>query len=542
MMDLIHFLFDTSKWPPRWYCGQWSEALGWTHIISDLAIAGAYLAIPLILAYFCYNRRDLPFYKIFILFGLFIVFCGSTHLLSATIFWYPIYRFDGLVKVLTAIVSWAAVLALIPAIPTILRLPKLEEINELLESHLRESRERLELAFEGTGSGLWDVNLLTNEMKISNRFAEFLGYQKEELTSSFDDYLSRLHPEEKEQILKALDAHFKQRIPFNLEHRMLTKSGEYRWFHSVGQAKWNNGTPIRMAGSISDIHQQKEDQQNLIKLNAHLLEEIEHRKQVEKQLEETVEELKLANKEMEAFAYITSHDLRAPLISLKGFSEELKRSLLIIKPAIEKGLPQLSEEQQAIVKESLEEDIPKAIKFISSSVDKMDYLTTSLLKVSRLGMGKLNFTWINTNELVKNTINALQHQIKETNTTIEVGNLPNVTADDASMQQIFGNLLDNAIKYLDPKRPGKIEISGQQDAHETIFIIKDNGRGIAEENKDKIFTMFRRLNPEIPGEGLGLAFIKTLIHKHKGKITFHSTFGQGTEFIFTISNHLKNES
>lgn len=541
MMDLIHFLFDTSKWPPRWYCGQWSEPLGWTHIISDLAIAGAYLAIPIILAYFCYNRRDLPFYKIFILFGLFIVFCGSTHLLSATIFWYPIYRFDGLVKVLTAIVSWAAVLALIPAIPRILRLPKLEEINELLESHLRESRERLELAFEGTGSGLWDVNLLTNEMKISHRFAEFLGYQKEELDSSFDAYLSRLHPEEKEQVLKALDAHLKQRVPFNIEHRMLTKSGQYRWFRSVGQAKWNNGTPLRMAGSITDIHQQKEDQQNLMKLNAHLLEEIEHRKQVEKQLEETVEELSLANKEMEMFAYITSHDLRAPLVSLKGFSEELKKSLQIVQPAIEKGLSEFNGEQQILIRESVEEDIPKALKFILSSVDKMDHLTTSLLKLSRLGMGKLNFTSVNTNELVRNTVNALQHQIKKANTSIEIDNLPPVIADDSSMQQIFGNLLDNAIKFLDPQRPGKIEISGKRDLHETTFIIKDNGRGIAEESKDKVFIMFRRLYPEVPGEGLGLAFIKTLIRKHRGKITFNSTFGQGTEFIFTISNHLKNE-
>lgn len=539
-MDLIDFLFSTAYWPPRWYCGKWSEPLGWTHIISDIAIGGAYMAIPLIIAYFCYIRRDLPFYKLFILFGLFIVLCGSTHLISATIFWYPVYRFDGLVKVLTALVSWATVVAMIPTVPTILKLPKLEQINELLESNLRESRERLELAFEGTGSGLWDLNLLTNELNISSRFAEFLGYEKNQLRSSFTEFTSRLHPEEKESILQALEDHLQEHVPFNVEHRMRTKSGEYRWFHSMGQAKWGPaGTAIRMVGSITDINQQKEAQQTLKRLNDDLLKEVESRKQAEKQLEETIEELKIANKEMEIFAYITSHDLRAPLISLKGFSEELKISMQIIQPAIEKGIPLLNQDQQEIAKVTIEEDVPQAIKFISSATDKMEHLIASLLKLSRLGQRKLNFTEVNTEQLVKNTINALQHQIKQTHSTVELGPLPNVVADDISIQQIFSNLLDNALKYLDSNRSGKIEITGKQDEQETTFSIKDNGRGIAEEDKDKIFIIFRRLNPDIPGEGLGLAFIKTLVWKHKGKITFNSVVGQGTEFIFTISNHLK---
>ena len=123
-MDLIHFLFDTSNWPPRWYCGHWTEGLGWLHILSDTAIFGAYIAIPLILGYFCYTRKDLPFYKIFVLFGLFIVFCGTGHLIEAIIFWKPVYRFDGLIKLCTAIVSWATVLSLFPVIPKVLKLPK----------------------------------------------------------------------------------------------------------------------------------------------------------------------------------------------------------------------------------------------------------------------------------------------------------------------------------------------------------------------------------------------------------------------------------
>ena len=407
-MDLIRFLFDTSQWPPRWHCGHWTDALGWTHIISDLAIFGAYFAIPAILAYFCYYRRDLPFYKIFILFALFIVFCGSGHLVEASIFWYPIYRFDALVKVSTAIVSWLTVFALIPVIPKILHLPKLEE--------------------------------------------------------------------------------------------------------------------------------------NLIKANANLLKQIEIRKSTEKKMAALLEELKYANKEMEIFTNMTSHDLRAPLISLKGFTEELKILLNQIEPTVEKGMAQIDTKDRMMTEKAIKEDIPEALKFITRSIDKMDLLTEALLELSHLGKRKLSFTKIDVNKLVQDSIEALQHQIKANNVEIEVGDLPEVIADIGSLHQIFGNLLDNAVKYLDPRRRGKIKISGYKTNNETVFSIKDNGRGIAEENKHRLFTLFRRIEvPGVSGKGLGLSFIQTLVRRHKGTITVNSVFGEGSEFIFTIPEGLIDE-
>lgn len=141
MLDPIRRLFDTSEFPARWHCGTWSELHGWTHIVADIAIFAAYAAIPIALVIFVTRRRDTPFLPIFWLFVAFILFCGITHLAEAIIFWNPWYRFSALLKVCTAIVSWATVLALIPVIPKALTLPGLAAANAQLEQQVAERRD-----------------------------------------------------------------------------------------------------------------------------------------------------------------------------------------------------------------------------------------------------------------------------------------------------------------------------------------------------------------------------------------------------------------
>lgn len=128
------FLFDTAPFPARWHCGNWTPALGWTHILSDLAIGGAYMAIPALIFYFVRQRPDLPFPKILYLFGMFIVMCGATHFVEAVIFWQPVYNFSAFMKIGTAIVSWVTVWSIIPVIPLALRYPGLEDMNKRLQA------------------------------------------------------------------------------------------------------------------------------------------------------------------------------------------------------------------------------------------------------------------------------------------------------------------------------------------------------------------------------------------------------------------------
>lgn len=133
MIDFVTQLFDTEDFPPRWTCGNWTEGHGWLHILSDLGVFSAYFAIPIVLAFFVARRKDLPFRRLFVLFAAFILLCGATHLMEAIIFWWPIYRFAGVLKLITAIVSWATVIALVPLVPKILAMRSPEELEREIE-------------------------------------------------------------------------------------------------------------------------------------------------------------------------------------------------------------------------------------------------------------------------------------------------------------------------------------------------------------------------------------------------------------------------
>ena len=144
MFDFFRSIIDTSDFPPRWYCGRWTPAHGWLHILSDLGVWSAYLAIPCVLGFFVIRKKDMPFRMIFWLFGAFILACGTTHLMEAIIFWWPAYRLAGVFKLITAIVSWATVLVLIPATPRALAMRSPEELEqEILQRTRAEADLRL---------------------------------------------------------------------------------------------------------------------------------------------------------------------------------------------------------------------------------------------------------------------------------------------------------------------------------------------------------------------------------------------------------------
>lgn len=132
-MDFLRLLFDTSSFPARWYCGDWSPLHGWIHVVSDTAIWGAYTAIPITIIYFTRHRTDLPHPRVLLLFAAFIIACGTTHLIEAGIFWWPVYRLSAVAKATTAVVSWLTVVALFFVVPRVLRYPGLERLNQQLE-------------------------------------------------------------------------------------------------------------------------------------------------------------------------------------------------------------------------------------------------------------------------------------------------------------------------------------------------------------------------------------------------------------------------
>ena len=263
--------------------------------------------------------------------------------------------------------------------------------------------------------------------------------------------------------------------------------------------------------------------------------DITDRKRNEEKLKVYSEELQKINEELKSFAYIVSHDLRAPLVNIKGFSEELIHGIREIGPILEQYLDGFPEGERRKFSDVLKKDIPEALSFISSSVNRMDSLINAILKLSRAGRRSLNLEPLRVQELVQNIVSSLAHQIESRRIRVAAHALPDVVADKMAMEQIFGNLLDNAIKYLDPGRPGVIEVTAEQSDGDVVFHVRDNGRGMAAEDIPKAFEIFRRVGrQDVPGEGMGLAYVKTLVRLQGGRIWCESEPGKGTTFSFTL--------
>jgi signal transduction histidine kinase len=261
------------------------------------------------------------------------------------------------------------------------------------------------------------------------------------------------------------------------------------------------------------------------------------------QIKEQSEILRENNRELESFAYIASHDLRAPLINIKGFSSELKYSVDTLISILEKKSAGLDGDERANLMQLLRENIPQALDFIQSSADKMNKLISALLQYSRLGKRNLVYESIDSNPLVQGCIDTMRHQVNNSGAAIKVDRLPDIIADRLSIEQIFSNLLDNAVKYLNPDRPGEISISGFQDKKGTTFCVADNGLGIAQDDLNKVFEIFRRggTAERVQGEGIGLANTRVIIRRHNGEIWFESTPGKGSKFFFNIPFDLPHD-
>ncbi|MBM3299582.1 MAG: HAMP domain-containing histidine kinase, partial [Deltaproteobacteria bacterium] len=224
-------------------------------------------------------------------------------------------------------------------------------------------------------------------------------------------------------------------------------------------------------------------------------------------------------------------------VNLRGFSREMEAAINILKSRVEGMLGNLPPHQMQEVESILREEIPESLEFINSSVSRMDRLIGAIVKVSRMEHAELVVEPLDMKELVEKTASVLAHQVRELGIQVKLGPLPEVIADRTAMEQIIGNLLDNAIKYTDPRRPGEIEILGWRSGAETHFSVKDNGLGIREEDQDRIFDIFQRgTNRKEPGEGIGLACVRTLVRRHGGGIWCESIPGSGSTFTFTVSN------
>jgi signal transduction histidine kinase len=245
-------------------------------------------------------------------------------------------------------------------------------------------------------------------------------------------------------------------------------------------------------------------------------------------------DLSQKNQEIEMFVYSVSHDLRSPLVNLQGFSREIE----LARQELEKLLTSdLSPPDRERARALADRDMSESVKFIQTAVTRLSSIIDALLRLSRAGRVEYQPKLIEVRPIIRRIVEAMRNSITERGAEITIHELPAAWADPTALEQIFANLIGNAVNYLDPKRPGKIEIGTVAREVEgverpVVFYVKDNGLGIAEAYLPKVFAIFQRLHGNVvTGEGVGLALVRRVVERHGGKVWVESTEGVGSTFF-----------
>jgi signal transduction histidine kinase len=262
---------------------------------------------------------------------------------------------------------------------------------------------------------------------------------------------------------------------------------------------------------------------------------------LEEQVKERTADLSRANDEIQRFAYIVSHDLRSPLVNVMGFTAELATVVPPLSAMIERAereAPDLVTEDARL---AVREDLPEAIGFIKASTEKMDRLINAILTLSRQGRRAITPEPIDPAALTDAVVAAIRHLIDDRGASVMVeAPMPQIVTDRLALEQILSNLIENATKYLKPGRAGRIHVTASEARGRVTISVRDNGRGIAATDHQRIFDLFRRSGTQDqPGEGIGLAHVRALAYRLGGTIEVQSVLGEGSTFRINLPKTLQ---
>jgi len=366
----------------------------------------------------------------------------------------------------------------------------------LTSEELKRSRERFQMAVEGSRAAIYEWNKQTGSIYLAPHYKRLLGYGIDDLNElNLQDFFELIHPDDLQRISNSFQKHLRTRAPYQSELRLRTKDGSYKWVSDCGMSKFNErGEQVLIVGSIIDI---------------------DERKMAEQQIRLQNDLLAKANEELDRCVYSASHDLRAPLSSLMG----------LISVAEKTGNT---------------EEIMLCLDMMKKRVLTMENFIREITDYSRNSRLGIDLKEVNVRKLVQGIVESLRFTNGAERIKVNLNVLPELEflTDANRLKVIVNNLVANAIKYHDhAKEDPFIEVTAKQDVDQYILSVKDNGTGIGCEHQEKIFNMFYRASEKSEGSGLGLYIVKETLTKLTGKITVQSQRGEGSTFVISLPLH-----
>jgi PAS domain S-box-containing protein len=380
-------------------------------------------------------------------------------------------------------------------------------LRQRAEQALRESEQRLQLAVESANLGLWDWDVPGQRIYYSPRWKALLGYADDELQADTSLWETLLHPEDRAAAQARLRAFLRQPIgAYEDEFRLRHRDGSYRWIRShampiVGA----NGRPARMIGVHVDFTGRREAEDAVRRLNADL----------EARVTERTAQLEVALRELEAFSYSVSHDLRAPLRAIDGFAQALA--------------------------EELPPDLPNGhrhyLQRVRAAAQRMGSLIDDLLQLSRVSRHELSHVAVDLSTLAREIESELRRAQPGRQVTFSVAPGMVARGDPHLLRTALDNLLGNAWKYTSKHSSAHIAFGAERIDGERVFVLRDDGAGFDPAYADKLFGAFQRLHApgEFEGTGIGLATVQRIVQRHHGRIWAEGAVERGATFYFTLA-------
>lgn len=374
--------------------------------------------------------------------------------------------------------------------PALLRKKLEEQSNEILMAN-----ERFELASKATSDVIWDWDIIQDKIYRSDHFFRFLGYENRVQTGTNDFFRTIIHPDDFEIVTKEVDEKLAGNGEF-WEHEFRVRKADNSYAYIIDKGyilRDMNGKAVRMIGAIQDISKRKETEMELLQAN---------------------KSLGNANEELQAFAFLASHDMREPLRMITSFMALLQKKYST----------------------ELDEKANQYIDFAIDGARRLSILINDLLEYSKVGFDQKLIEKIDTKALIQEVLKFKSDIIRESHAEVIIGDLPDISGIKTPVKILFQNLIGNALKYKNADTKPIIKISGKIIKDFLEFSIEDNGIGVEAEYLEHIFGILNRLHPKekYPGTGMGLATCRKIVTQHGGKIWAESNIGAGSKFVFTM--------